>query len=76
MHMEVCVLDTYNLPATHLPTALTHYGRVPTAGERRAAAAAPAVVVVSFIKTRLVLNWREERRKKKKKRCLCHVHFS
>lgn len=60
VYMEVCFLHTHHLPATNLPTALTHNGRVSPAGERRAAAA----VVVSSIKTWMVLNWEEEREKR------------
>ena len=50
VNMEVCVFDAHHLPTTHLPTALTHDGRVSSTGERRAA------VVVASIQTRLVLN--------------------
>lgn len=45
VNMEVCVLDAHNLPTTNFPTALTHDGRIPTAGDWRAA------VVVFSIKT-------------------------
>lgn len=58
VNVKVCVLHTHHLPTTNLPTALTHDGRISTAGDGRAAAA------VSSIEARLVLNcWqrKEER---------------
>lgn len=55
VNMEVCVLDTHNLPMTNFPATLTHDGRIPTAGDWRAA------VVVFSIKIWLVLNSWETR---------------